>query len=730
MTHASPPGRRATLIAGIAGAVSLGGEALGQAPARPAPARPQPAASAAGLPAEGVKLQFQNAGSRTLAAGVATFAQVFLRGELPRGAGLAARIAGGPPQPVQLDVKTRWEDGSVRMAVLALARPELAARRSVEVALVAAPPDERPPIALAEAIAGRNCLVAISPAEGGGAANIDLFAALRESLAGRAPSYWQRGALTTQARVTVPVGETSLRLVADVAAFPGGGVAVELVFANDRAMELRGGRLNYNASVVLDGHLVVRETVDHGQYQAWHRRLATQPWHGGQGRLRPNEPSLNIRHDVSRLVAAAAIPRFDLTLRIPEEALQNFASAIASPGWGAPLASHGVQRFMPAAGGRSDIGITNQNAAAWLLSQDARAAAFALAWAETAGAVPWRHWYATRGTWLNPLFYPQLWVQSRGGANPTGRPGDQRSTGLTQFYDRGDWAAEAAHQPDLSFVPYLLTGERWILDNLNAQAAWNTVYNWPSGPDQPGERWNTVTRQFNLVVRQVEVRAAAWALRQLENAAWAAPDGSVEQAHFRHFADANWQWLRAQIPEWTRLQGEVHGYIPNGIWGGRLPPWQQDYFASIAILAASRGNEVAMQILDWMKNFLIGRFEQAPAVFNPRDGVASAPAIGRVAANGWVPNWDAVASTWAGFGALTLAANATNGNGWERSGGNFGMWGLSSLAGIWHLTGDPRARAAYERLAALNPPYTTAADFAREPSSPVTIPGIYGGTRR
>lgn len=669
-------------------------------------------------------ISLNNAGASALSSGVTTFGQAFAAGEVASGSGLVAQLAGGGSLPVQMDVKTRWPDGSVKFAVLTLERPDLAAGRSLDLSLAAAAPPAAPAIDLAQALAGREIGVTLA-FEGGRSLAVDVDAALREALAAGRASLWQEGPLATQGRVEIAVPGTSLRLVFDVTAFKGGGLSVDAQFANDRAMEAIGGRLAYTATATLDGREVLRETVNQMQYQSWNAEFSSNGRDGGQGLGSPEAGWLNIRHDVAKLGALGVVADYDLTLSIPESTLAAKLALIQQPGWSAPLATNGVVQYMPMAGGRPDIGITTEPATTWLITQDARAAAQAMGWAETAGAVPWRYWDAANNTWLNAGDYPVLWNQGRYG---TGTGGNPNAPGPTQVFDpKGGWIPEAAHQPDLSFVPYLLTGERWILDNLNAQAAWNTLYTWPGGTDQRSERYNTTTGANDLVVRNVEVRAAGWALRQLENAAWAAPDGSAEKAYFRSTADANWKWLVSQIPAWTARQGETAGYLPIG-WGNGLGVWQQDYFASTAILAASRGNALASTFLDWMKNFLIGRFEQDPGVFNPRDGVAYRVAIAELnPATGYIYSQNAIAKTWAEIGRLTRTAGWSNGEGWDRSAGNYGMWALSTLAGIYLLDGDPRAKAAYDKLIALSPPYTTAADFAQNPNSAVTIPGEYGG---
>ena len=79
-----------------------------------------------------------NAGVSRLDAGVAVLGQGFLKGEVPSGGGLVA-LVDGVRVAVQLDVKTRYDDGSVKMAVLSVERPALAAGQSVAVELQAAP---------------------------------------------------------------------------------------------------------------------------------------------------------------------------------------------------------------------------------------------------------------------------------------------------------------------------------------------------------------------------------------------------------------------------------------------------------------------------------------------------------------------------------------------------------------------------------------------------------------
>jgi hypothetical protein len=684
---------------------------VGEEPATPEdPGKETPEEPAAGGDAPVFTLE--NAGAGVLGKGIATLGQVFAQGELPAGAGLVARI-GGAAVPVQVDVKTTWPDGSAKMAVLSVERPALAAGASVDVALErAAVPGAAPAVDLAAAAGGHSFTVDLAVA-GGAPVRIDVLAALKAALADGTASAWQQGALAAQARVEIAIPDTSMRLVFDVTAFKGGGLQVDAQFNNDRAMEAAGGRLDYGVTVRMDGREVARETLSQAQYQNWHREFSSNGTDGGQGAGDPSGGWLNIRQDVAGLARVGAVADYDLTLAVPEAVLAGYQAATAGAGWGDPFAPNGVTTDMPTAGGRADLGITTAANTHWLISQDPRAAAYALGQAEAASGVTWNFWDAAHGTWLNTDNYPRIWVDGRGG---TGTPGDPASTGLTQQregYQTTGWYPERAHQPDLSYVPYLMTGERWILDNLGAQAAWNLTELWPA-PRQDG---------LGLLVdtSMMQTRSAAWGMRQVENAAWAAPDGSAEKAFFTAVADTNWRWLAEQLPRWTAEQGEAHGWLPTLEGNWQLAPWQQDYFASIAIIAASRGNQDAMAYLDWARNFLVGRFQAQDEGFNSRDGAAFIIAV-RDPATG------AILDTWAEIGAATAAAGLSNGDGWAASQGEYARLALSTLAGLYHLTGDQEALAAYKALVALDPPFTTAADFAANPNYAVTIPGLYSGT--
>ena len=623
---------------------------------------------------------------------VTVFGQAFRPGDLPRGAALLARGADGREVTAQLDVVSRHTDGSARLGVVALATPvAIPVGRRHGVVLSMGPTRSVPALDLAAALAGRAAVLEL--AGNGTPWRVDLLAALRSA---SAPP-WQAGPLAAHARVMLPVppaavgGVASMRLVADIAARADGTLWVEAWLRNDVAMRPGGGAAAYSVRILLDGREVLRSgPLRQPQYTGWGRLIGAR-----RGGAAPEPP--RVRHDAAYLADSGAVARYDLSTGVAEPLLARFGAATAAPAWAIPLSPRGITQQMPATGGRADIGPATQVQAAWLMTGDARATSYAVGQAEAAGAIPWHHWDPQGGDgaggWLDVRRWPLLWTDGRGGPPP--------GTLLQPVPGDTGWALDSAHQPDLSTVPLLLTGRRAFLDEVQAQAAWNVVFQWPA--PRGG-------REANLV-RANQVRGVAWSLRQLDDAAWATPQSDPNGEYLRAIAAGNWAWMRAQLPDWTRQQGEAHGWLP-GEYGvpGALPPWQQDYFASTAAAAARRGSADAKAVLEWQGNFLAGRFLSRDRGFDPHDGAAYLIAISPENAR-TVPY-----STWAAIGSATRARGLSNAGGWSKTNGDYAQLALQSLAVLADITGSEPARRAYAWLLGAGAPFTRPEDYARDPA--------------
>src|SRR6187551_3053783 len=85
--------------------------------------------------AANVDFSLQNAMTMRSAAQYVRFNQVFLEGDLPQGQSLSA-VIGTKTAPLQLDVLSRYANGSVKLAILTIAAPEIAAGATLRGTLI------------------------------------------------------------------------------------------------------------------------------------------------------------------------------------------------------------------------------------------------------------------------------------------------------------------------------------------------------------------------------------------------------------------------------------------------------------------------------------------------------------------------------------------------------------------------------------------------------------------
>ena len=600
-----------------------------------------------------------------------TFGQGFASGAVKASDALVLRTATGTTA-VQMDVKTTHPDGSVATAVLTATAPPIGAAAMVQGMIAVGSAPAGAAVDLGRALSGYSLFADVAM-EGGGTVRLDLAGAMRDALAAGKASFWMKGSLASEARVDVKVSG-SFHVTLDLTAHADGQIEAGIGFNNDLAMGATGGTVRYAATVTENGG-VVHRTGDLTQYQY-------QNHHVSLGEV----AAPNLRHDVAYLQAAGFVPDFDFSGGVSGGYLASIKATMAGSGWDAAFGSNGLQKFMPNTGGRADIGPTTLGNWAWLANQDATTAAYALGQADAADGIPWHFRDVKTGTWITTDKHPKLWTDGRGG--------DGDTTGLTQRVDGNNngWTPDTAHQPNLSSIPYLLTGERRYLDELNAQASHDIVSVWSVRRGDAAD----------LLLPADQIRGAAWSLREIGLAAQLNPEGSPEKAYFKAAEAGNWAWLVKQTKTWTKEQGEVFGRLGSGYDehpgnGYVMTTWQEDFFAIVAAEAAGRGNRDAKAFLEWQSNWLVGRFLHAADGFNPRDGIAYE--VARRGSNG------EMLTTWDAIGDAQVARGISNGDGWATSDGYYGQVAAAALAGVISVTGSTDAMKAYAWLITSGAPF-------------------------
>jgi Ca2+-binding RTX toxin-like protein len=331
---------------------------------------------------------------------------------------------------------------------------------------------------------------------------------------------------------------------------------------------------------------------------------------------------------------------------------------------------------MPMTGGREDIGPETGWTATYLTSQNADAEKVMYANADAAGSVPWHFVDNATGDAIRVDQHPGLWIDSRGtwGTDALPVAYNPSTTG---------WTPEVAHQPNLSYVPYLLSGEHYYLDELQAQASY-TIAAFAPDYRQGGA---------GIIPDITQARALAWAIRDISDAAYITPNGEALKAYYTTALNNTLNNLITQYVNGPKgaaegqLQGWIDGDFANAGW---IRPWMQDYLGTTMAYVSQKGFTQADTMLAWMDNFLSGRFTNGVEGINPLYGATYNFEIS--------PLGGAPYQTWAEVFSQTFGTTPTltQGEGaifdWA---GGYAANAKASLAGVISSTQSPDAIEAY-----------------------------------
>lgn len=528
-----------------------------------------------------------------------TFGQAFGPGKLVRETHLAARLADGKQVTLQVDAKAFHDDGSVRHAVisgilpapdakpLAFGLVKSASRAGAELDSPTAV--DATPAALVRTGLTANVKLSIGEKLYG--------ASLERLLAQGKPAPWLKGPIAHEWHVSAPLadrnGSEHPHLAARFAVrwYPGLKKArVDITIENNWAYEPAPQNFTYDAEIEVGGKTVYRkENLTHYHHARW-RTLA---WWGG-------DPALHLRHDSRQLIDSFALPNYDPSVAITERALAEAFRKWTGPRT-APMGVGAAVPAMPGTGGRGDIGLQPAWAVDYLLSMDPRARTVAMGTADLAGS--WSMHYRDRRTGLpvSLLDYPYMTILGK--ASDTRNPATKKLEAFPACASseacRTPNKHDTSHQPNLAYLPYLLTGDHYYLEELQFWGMYDVF------ASNPGYRQD---RKGLLAADQV--RGQAWALRTLAEAAYITPDAHPLKRHFRQILDSNLDWYNAKYSD--NSKANALGFIADGyavVYRERtgIAPWQDDFFTSAVGRTAELGFKKAAPLLRWKAKFPVSR---------------------------------------------------------------------------------------------------------------------------
>lgn len=583
---------------GIEGNVSLATVTAGYTPQPITPVVATPVspstspAIAVGAPITDIRIQNTGAAQTNVPF---TFGQVIAAGEMARTEGLAAKLADGTVLRLQTDIKATHADGSVRHVIVSGVLPALAAGQTQTLTLVKSSASQSSNVNLQQlAASGLNSKVSIT------LDNVEYTASLADALAASTPVTWLSGTVVNEWIMAAPlknaagVAHPLLNARFDVRWYASQPkmAHVSVIVENDKTFTAGARNLTYDVKIDIGGRTTYAAT---GLTHYHHSRWRQSAWWDAA-----TTPAIHLQHNTAYLIASKAVPNYDQAVVPSERELARYSTQLDANTTG-PMKIGAINPYMPSTGGRFEIGPLPGFSVMYLLSQDKRAKDFMMAVAEGSGA--WSMHLRDEKTG-----YP-LRVDNAANRELTTHPNAANSGPLPvprcanndASLCKTPYTHDTAHQPSLTFLPYLVTGDYYYLEEMHFWAASNPLETSPasSGYGKGLVRWQ-------------QLRGQAWSLRTLGHVAYITPDLHPLKAYFSDQLNNNLDFYHATYVVGNPNQlgaydGSGEGSYQGSYALGSSPPWQDDYFTWSFGYLNELGFTKALPILNWKAKYAIGR---------------------------------------------------------------------------------------------------------------------------
>lgn len=534
-----------------------------------------------------------------------TFGQPLKEGDLTFSDGLLARGPTGD-LPLQVDAKATHPDGSMRHAIVSGIIPALTGSQRFDLVRVQRPTTPSTALWTPEILV---------------LATFDTDRPFAATLG----AHWDillDGPVAAESTCLVPfmrdgIAHPDMSAQFIVRAYANGNTWVSVALEHSRPYTGTGD-LAYGLNIAINGASVYSSSEKH--YPA--ARFRAVFWTGAA-------PNLHIKHDIDYLIASKADVNRDRRVQVPEATLESYRKALAEKDFG-PM---GVGRFaagMGATGGRPEIGIAPDCYAATVLTMDKRAKELMLASAECAGS-----WSVhrrddsdgpARGRPLDVIHFQSASLQ--GNPNDTINPLTKlreklysytpNPASITAAYPYNVLSAslnkeDSSHQAAFAYLPYLLTGDFYYLEELHFWCHYNLYC---SNPHYRG--------LHRGLLKSDQLRGQGWSMRTLFQAAAITPDDHPSKAAFRYWVAENLAFYNRTYTDGapSYADGSINpfynelGIITNGYSisykvqsaaANGIAPWMDDHFVSAIGHGAELGFTEAGRLLKWLARFQIGR---------------------------------------------------------------------------------------------------------------------------
>src|SRR5882724_1557366 len=328
------------------------------------------------------------------------------------------------------------------------------------------------------------------------------------------------------------------------------------------------------------------------------------------------------------------------------------------------MGTSSITTYMPTTGERDDIGLMPEAYAEYLATDDSDALQSVLSWAEASGTIPWHLRDPSTGAPISYDKYP----------NSTTYDDQSKSGGpVLHMLAAPGITIDAAHEPQLAYLPFLLTGDPYYLEELEFAVTFSLG-------DYPGH---------GGIIRHDQTREYAWTLRSLFYLINALPDRVpawlLPKSYWQDKLARNLAWI---MSNYVNNPSPKTAVLRSGVDAERVPFWQEDY------LAAVLGVGVWMGFTDWRPVF-VWKIGSTIARTNGTSGwPRTSPTL--YYANFKQPD-GSVVTTWSDLAALNDVSTASDDEIDPKVDANYASFARGALAMAAHV-GIPEASAPFKWL--------------------------------
>lgn len=536
---------------------------------------------------EDASLFVENTTTSPITDEMVTFGQVFVQGDVSTG-NTISMLDGSTLLDTQVDVKARYSDDSIKHAIITVP-VSVSATSTKELSFNVLSESPQTPISLVrQDLVDASFEASISATISGTTWFASAIDILEDS-----STTWLNGPNCKEWIISGPLKNPSLtehdhlQAYFHIRAYSATRIRVDVILENNWTYETSPGDIDYDLSVHIGATEVLAEAaLTHYHHARWKRTF----WFG-------DEQELDVQFDTEYLKQTRAIPNYNPNITISETALA--AEETSWSGSAYDLMNNGVMEdYMPATGGRPDIGPLPRWSARYLISMDSRAKQTTFQNADQAGS--WGTHYRNKDTGEPVTIEDYPYITILGNHSDTYNPITGEYESLPTVGTSGTpYTADSSHQPSLAFVPYMLSGDYYYLEELQFWCNYNLIQANPN-----------YRNQSDGLLKWDQVRGQGWSLRTLAQAAWITPDDHTFKSHYENVLTKNQEWYEDQFVNGNNAAATDLGWIPSPIVeGGKYvaSPWMDDFFTYAVGYTVALGYSDWQAFFEWKSIYPVGR---------------------------------------------------------------------------------------------------------------------------